>query len=149
MDDTTIQANLASGQYQWLDCENNYTLIPNATGQIYSVNQNGIYAVEITDNGCVDTSNCILINSVGGKELINEIEYNIYPNPTSGTITIEWKDILEKIELYDAVGRLKKEFYLLPSDKKETLDLTNISSGVYRLVLYSKKTKKVEIIKIL
>ena len=70
---TVIQSggNLISqavgAQYQWLDCGNAFAEIPGATGPSYAVTTAGSYAVEVTQNGCVDTSACV--SNVGVEEL--------------------------------------------------------------------------------
>ena len=59
LDDFTLQANASGASYQWIDC-NNYDTISDS--QIFFTTQaSGDYAVEITQNGCVDTSKCYSI----------------------------------------------------------------------------------------
>lgn len=57
----TITANNTNATYQWLDCGNNYSQIIGDTNIDYTATINGNYAVEITENGCVDTSACVSI----------------------------------------------------------------------------------------
>ncbi len=57
----TLIALTDSASYQWLNCENGYTPIPGATQPTFVPSTTGTYAVEITLNGCVDTSSCYLI----------------------------------------------------------------------------------------
>ncbi|MFK8037948.1 MAG: T9SS type A sorting domain-containing protein [Crocinitomicaceae bacterium] len=86
--DITLSANLSAAQYQWLDCDNNYATIPNETNQNYTATANGNYALEITGNGCTDTSACVNISTVGiGQTILNQIQ--IYPNPTYGQVNLE------------------------------------------------------------
>lgn len=47
-----------SGTYQWINCSGN-TPIAGATNQSFTPTQTGNYAVIITNNGCVDTSDCV------------------------------------------------------------------------------------------
>ena len=39
----------SGGSYQWLDCENNFSVISGATNQRYIPSQDGEYAVEVTE----------------------------------------------------------------------------------------------------
>jgi len=60
---TSMTAVQNGATYQWLDCENNYAIISEATGQTYNPTSTGYYAVEITLNDpCgglyIDTSSC-------------------------------------------------------------------------------------------
>jgi hypothetical protein len=53
----------------------------------------------------------------------------MYPNPTSSVFTIEAKDIVESISLYNVLGQevLSKN----PNSNSVTLDITNLQTGVY------------------
>ncbi len=61
---TVIQSgnNLISqavgAQYQWLDCSNGYAEVAGATAPSFQPTTVGTFAVEVTQNGCVDTSAC-------------------------------------------------------------------------------------------
>ncbi len=59
----TIQATeINADNYIWLNCDNNYTSVPLPISiSSYEVPSPGNYAVEITKNGCIDTSYCIII----------------------------------------------------------------------------------------
>jgi hypothetical protein len=59
---TTITSVQSTGSYQWLDCNNGYSIISGETNQNFLIITSGNYAVEITDNGCVDTSNCTSVS---------------------------------------------------------------------------------------
>ncbi|MFM2224497.1 MAG: hypothetical protein RJA07_699 [Bacteroidota bacterium] len=61
---TTLTAveNSTGTTYQWLDCNNSNSAIAGETNQSYQTISNGNYAVEITNNGCKDTSICTAIN---------------------------------------------------------------------------------------
>lgn len=61
---STILANEPGAIYQWLDCDNNNTPVLNATGQMFIAPAIGNYSVEITANGCVDTSVCTSVASI-------------------------------------------------------------------------------------
>ncbi len=61
----TLKANATSAQYKWLDCNNGYAVIAGATSQTYTPTSNGSYAVEIKQNGCIDTSACYSITNIG------------------------------------------------------------------------------------
>jgi hypothetical protein len=85
----TITANNTSATYQWLDCGNNYAAISGETGQTFTATANGNYAVELTENGCVDTSACVAITTVGILENSFGNAPIIYPNPTKGEFSID------------------------------------------------------------
>jgi len=83
-----LGANERNAVYQWLDCSNNYSIIPNAINQIYRPTTSGSYAVELRKNGCIDTSACYPITVVGVDE--NQLSNNlaVFPNPTNSNVTL-------------------------------------------------------------
>ncbi len=92
----TISANYQGGTYQWLKCEGAIkTPIAGETNVSYTPSETGMYAVEISHNGCTKTSLCFTVtaNPNGGGnntslEVIDENIFSIYPNPTTGLISI-------------------------------------------------------------
>lgn len=86
--DDVLTTTNTTGNYQWLQCDNNFSIIPNATSSTFTATASGLYAVEITENGCVDTSTCaqVVFAGLNNELLSNEIE--IFPNPSSGPITV-------------------------------------------------------------
>mgnify|MGYP001193923985 CR=1 FL=1 len=85
----TISANNSSAIYQWLDCDNNNIIIIGESGQSFVATSNGNYAVELTENGCVDTSACVAITTVGILENSFGNNLLVYPNPTNGNFSVD------------------------------------------------------------
>jgi hypothetical protein len=105
---SVLNSNANNSNYQWLDCNNNYASIPGATMQSFTPPISGSYAVEISENGCIDTSRCISVLAVG---LSNGIEHNdllIYPNPTTGNLIIDLGEVKKdiKITLTNSLGQV-------------------------------------------
>ena len=95
------------------------------TGQDFTPLVNGSYAVELTQNGCIDTSACASISTVGFDEFSLFSEVSIFPNPSNGAVTIqlgELKDV--SIEVFNLMGQ---SLYLK----------NNISSAFHQLDLPS------------
>ena len=65
-----LTADISGASYQWLDCDNNYAIINGEINQSYTPAITGNYAVEVTLNGCIDTSACFLVDYTGIEELI-------------------------------------------------------------------------------
>jgi len=108
-----ITSNESDGSYQWLDCNDDYAIITGATGQSYEALVNGDYAVQITgSNGCVDTSECILINKVGIDKKGQENTVSIFPNPSTGILNINLPQSNKNytIEMYSMLGELIERF---------------------------------------
>ena len=87
--DTTLTTTAVNAEFQWLDCQKNYSQIIEANSNSFTPLANGNYAVQITQNGCIDTSSCYPIS--GFTSLENEFDklINLYPNPTNEKIKID------------------------------------------------------------
>ncbi len=85
----TLTANATGSTYQWLDCNKNFTKINNAKSRNYVANSNGTYAVEVTQNGCIDTSLCINLSNVQILENTFGTSVKLFPNPTNDEVTID------------------------------------------------------------
>jgi hypothetical protein len=109
----TISANTANATYQWLDCDDNYAAIPGATSQNFTAAANGDYAVEITENGCKDTSACVEIKTVGLPDLDFGSKIAIFPNPTDGNFSIDLGSVYEstEISMTDITGKVIDKLY--------------------------------------
>jgi hypothetical protein len=57
----------------------------------------------------------------------------IYPNPTSGIVTVEIDEVIEKIELWDMLGRK------LITQNSSKVDLSSFSKGTYLLIIKTDK----------
>ena len=85
----SISANNTGATYQWLDCNNSFAIIPGENNQAFTATANGSYAVELTENSCVDTSACVAITTVGVIENAFGDALKVYPNPTDGEMSID------------------------------------------------------------
>ncbi len=128
--DPIITANANGASYQWLDCNNNYSVIIGATSKSYIATANGDYSVEVTHNSCIDTSLCIPISTVAIFENQSFNKISIYPNPTSGLTTIDLGNLKNvRIKVFTPSGKIvyKKENI---QAQKFQLDL-NLAKGLY------------------
>ena len=138
-----IAANNSSASYQWLDCDNNYTIISGEIGQSYTTTANGNYAVELSENGCIDTSACTTITTVGILENDFGKEFKIYPNPTEGNFSIDLGNIYQTIviTITDLNGRT------IQTKEHTDSQLLNLnleeSTGIYLLIVESEINKAV------
>jgi hypothetical protein len=129
----TITSNDAGATYQWLDCDSSFAILAGETNQSYTATANGNFAVEITKNGCVDTSACVAITGVGINEIANN-SVSVYPNPTNDYVTVDFGNHKAAIKYSIATveGRIvKQEENVLGN--KITINLSNESRGIYFL----------------
>lgn len=127
----TLMANELVSAYQWLACDNNYAVIPGEVNQSYTATTNGNYAVEITKNGCVDTSACVAITGLSIESLDVNALVKVYPNPSNGIFTIDAEMALGTVYVMDIAGQIVHTFDA--TNKTTILDLTALTNGVYFL----------------
>ena len=130
----SLTANASNASYQWIDCEAGVLI--GETNANFTPQQNGSFRVEVTQNGCVDTSDCITVNNVGIGEVSLSNNINIYPNPVHDQVNIEWINGVTKntlIRIRDLSGKLIYSQELKPfgSPITETIETSNWASGTY------------------
>lgn len=135
-----LSATNNNASFQWLDCMSN-TPISGEINQSFTPTNNGEYALEITENGCVDTTSCMTINNISIGEFYNNII--AYPNPVKDYLTVDLNKTVEKvtIKLFDTTGRLINQFTQNNSDKFDIH--INGQSGMYLLQIESLKETQV------
>ena len=91
----TFYANaVLNATYQWLDCNAGFSLITGEVNQGYTATQNGSYAVEVTQNGCVDTSSCYVVSDIVSIGVLSSSLLPVLsPNPNSGLFKIDFNQI--------------------------------------------------------
>ena len=90
----TLTAVENNATYQWLDCTDNYAIIPGENNQSYIANSSGYYAVIVSLNDCfnqIDTSSCAYIDCQ------SEINNDLIQNGTlltadQNSATYQWLD---------------------------------------------------------
>jgi hypothetical protein len=114
---STILASAAGAIYQWLDCDNAMSEIAGETGNLFNASSNGNYAVEITQNGCTDTSACVAITTVELVENDFTQNFMVFPNPTAGNVTVQFASYQDKLTLkmYSVWGELIHAEYIANS----------------------------------
>ena len=91
VEENRLVAQESAASYQWLDCDNDNTPIPGATQQSFTPATIGNYAVQITKDACVMTSDCAFleadISSVDPEDVVV-----IFPNPPEdNTLNIQMR----------------------------------------------------------
>lgn len=132
-----LTSNSLTGFFQWIDCGNGNAIIPGETGLQYTVTVNGSYAVIVTEGSCVDTSACIVINSVGIENaIIDGQSFNVYPNPSSGLVNwtvanttstnlvITLTDVQGKVVYVETVDNVQSNY-------SNNVDFSELAKGIY------------------
>jgi hypothetical protein len=134
-DGLTLTAINSNATYQWLYCDNNYGMINDETNQTFTATTSGNFAVELTENGCVDTSSCVEITTVGILENTFSPKIKVFPNPTSGKVLVAFDETFNNAEitLTDLKGKIV--FTKQLDVTKEALLEIEESAGVYFLTI--------------
>lgn len=128
-----LKAVAVGARYQWLDCSSNMDSIYGDTSQVFipMSNANGEYAVQVTQNGCVDTSECISINDIGldKPDLTNTMW--VYPNPSKEKVNIEMKNTYKEIKVVVRNGLSQEVSSQYFKNSKNLEVLLPAQKGVY------------------
>ncbi|NBX64884.1 MAG: T9SS C-terminal target domain-containing protein [Bacteroidetes bacterium] len=101
-----LTARNSTGTYQWLNCTRSYQVIAGETGKQYIAKENHLFAVEITDGGCKDTSDCIQVTTASASALTSAGIW-ISPNPSKGQFVIHsTMNGSAKVRVFNAAGQL-------------------------------------------
>jgi hypothetical protein len=126
-----LEANQLNANYQWIDC-NSLQIIQNENNRIFYPKNIGEFAVEITFEGCIDTSNCYLISTINSIDELTEVSCIISPNPSEENITIESDNTFENVSIYSEQMELIEKHNFNPPTNKIKLNLgDDLSRGIY------------------
>ena len=125
------------------------------TNQTYIVHHTGCYYVMYTDsNGCTSTSDTICFSFAGINEIHNNHGINIYPDPNQGSFTLTYSHLSTSYSQFiikDVLGRTVYTHNIFNIDGKETISVSDLSSGIYYWEMMSKQgivgTGKIVLIK--
>ena len=140
----TLTSNASSMSYQWINCESGLE----ETGETsisFTPTSSGNYAVVISDtaSGCSDTSECTNV-SISGLDDILYSKVNLYPNPTNLSLTMDVSSFPNgsNIYVYDVHGKLILTTKISGSMNSYTLDVGDLSKGLYQVVLSDGQNQK-------
>lgn len=130
-----LTCNTTGATYQWLDCLNGSSVIAGETSISFAPTVSGQYSVEMTKNGCKDTSVCLNKAAVTGLfDNFNEEVISVYPNPVVDQIVINNMNSMSNthtIRLLNGQGKIILE---KKSDRQnEVLDVEKLPYGIYIL----------------
>jgi hypothetical protein len=127
----TLVADLGADGYQWINCATGNTPISGANTSSFEATQNGSYAVISTVGSCSKQSNCIVISTVGLEELNQLDNLSLFPNPTSGNLTIQ-SSASQELKIIDVIGNVVRREHVVAGESKQ-IDITSLGAGSYYL----------------
>ena len=139
--DTSVVQNgstLIIGQqgatYRWLNCNNGYQPVLGAVSRIIVFIKSGIYAAEITLNGCSDTTECYSVKGTGISDFSNNELIRIWPNPGQGIFNVDLSafDGSCELRLFNSTGQMVKQ--MTSSSLQSVIELkAENGAGIYLL----------------
>jgi hypothetical protein len=138
----TLTADETNATYQWIDCDNNNTIIAGETNQSFTATTNGNYAVIIDDGNCGDTSSCYNV-TVSYINTISQNGISIYPNPAHNFVVIQNSEFkIQNLKVLDITG---KYIYCHSehSEKSIQINISDLKTGVYFIKLTTNNTSEV------
>jgi len=114
----------------------------NAQDIIVTINTDGVFINDakvstadiVTDNGVVHVLDGVLIPNLSSTSDIELATFNVYPNPTSDFIQIEFNDIDTRdgeIRLIDNAGKVVKT--VRGNEINSNINVSDVSTGIYLL----------------
>ena len=142
VDSVTLAANAVGSIYQWLDCSSGNAILVGDTSQNFIATETSSYAVQVTTNGCVDTSECynLIWLSIVNNDLSTSL--TISPNPNGGEFTINMNVKNTKnweISVFNNLGQeiVSKKYRLHKGLNELRFDLNGHPSGIYNIQFIS------------
>jgi len=114
----------------------------------------GIYIVTMTNEAIISNINYPVeviaefnVGNVGIADAAQEIaEVKIYPNPTTGKLTVKCAETLHatSVQMFDAVGQVVGTYRIPPENTEMQIDISHLSAGLYFLKIDGKTVKVVK-----
>jgi PKD repeat protein len=127
--DTLFSSDSTNNEWYW----NNLVYLSSNNSIVVSAS--GCYYLRhINSYGCESSADSVCFNFTG----INEIEVNnkasIYPNPNDGNFILSYSHLLtsnSQFAIKDILGRTVKTYEIIGKIGNETIDISNLSNGIY------------------
>ncbi len=141
-DDYLAANSYENDTYQWMDCTSG-ELIDGEENMYFTPKSSGTYALIATINQCADTSECFVFQYTSIENSLST-DISIYPNPTSGTMSLSVPAINSafstlKVEISSVSGKVLERRILYPVNEIYVLDINEYSSGVYLIKVFSEE----------
>lgn len=151
MDAGTLTVAEEDAEYQWLDCDNNYSPIEGETNQSYTPLEIGSFAVEVIQNGtCIDTSDCYTSHYVAISN-IKDNDFNLTPNPSNGIYNLSFTSKINRnktiVSISNIAGEVVFQENIIPLEPMK-IDISDKPNGIYFLQIFTEDgTETIKIIK--
>lgn len=130
INDSVLTSSANSGNQWYMDS----VMVDSATASTFSVLQNGVFWVVVTDpsTGCFSQSEPMDLTALSiGEPENDDLAFIVYPNPNNGSFTVKFNNSYEQIKL-KLVNVLGEEILVKEIKPHATLfTINNIARGIY------------------
>lgn len=145
VDQQSIQANAVGATYQWIDCSSGND-IPGANDALFTASQNGSYAVNVTINGCSETSDCVDITTLSLVENSSPNGIALFPNPATDVLTILYEsNEMILLEFFDQTGKVVHSINF--QGNEIVVDVSHLAKGMYTLQANGEVIQRLKFVK--
>lgn len=132
---TRLTSSVLAPNYQWYF---NNNPISGATDRIYEIANPGTYHVTVSDDNCLFRSEATTVTAI--PEELSENPFTIYPNPSSGDLTLKMiNDYRGQVEvlIYDLLGNRLINYNYSKKARlfRKQISLRELPEGLYNVVL--------------
>jgi len=143
----TLRASDEYISYQWQDETGD---IPGATSREWVITHSGTYTLVVTgENGCHHVSEPVQVIHSANRDLAKNLKYAVVPNPNQGKFIFRvesgpFRNVT--LKLMSATGQVIEERAVryAPANYTEEFTVSNVSKGIYFLVIASDEFRKTE-----
>ncbi len=142
----SLRSTSLSGNFQWLYCDSNFASIPGATGPSYKPLVDGSYAVLVSDQNCLDTSDCFIVSGLDSENYPSS-DFELFPNPAHDFINVNLPDgvQIEQIEVYSLQGKLVHRITPIHQGGTYRFDVNQFAKGGY-LICFNDQYRRIVMI---
>ena len=145
---TVVPDNATYQNIEWVLVNAGTTGASISSGNMFFAHSEGTALIEakIANGICIgnlyEQPFPIRVGGVGIEELqINNYELRVYPNPTTGELTIENGELtIENVEIFDVYGRtVSSHHHIITSSNHLIINISHLSTGIYFLKVHTDK----------
>lgn len=133
-DEPTLRAEPNNATYQWIDCATGQA-ISGETGVSFKPTVFGDYAVDVTENGCTQRSECFSMQVMSVEDELEISErVSMYPNPATDVVKLEMPKRYQQIKatIFDGQGTAHSTAQF-QNRKEFELSIAALPTGIYTL----------------
>jgi len=137
---TTLTSSAQNASYQWINCNGNAP-IAGALSASFTPTESGLYAVEVTQDNCTKTSECISVTVVGLDTYMLNEQISVYPNPNQGAFSLSWQN--EHIMQVSIINTAGQQVYHRDNHTETATEIQlNVAPGLYFIEVVNTKDER-------